>query len=203
MRVVDNLNGQIASPMRCFIRNIFIIIWPLEVIVALINPSRRLGDIVAGTKLVKHSPELEKSEINRVKVLVPVIISFGIFIFFFQFLKPEYNDANIKYIKSSYNEKLSKETGLLFSDSMGQYLTPSVKVYDRIEDKQLKYVSVILELDDNYIRNDLEFEKIESLTLPLLFSKLPEEKIVGHVKYYYKTVDSMYIRRSYLNLENQ
>lgn len=57
LQVVDNSTGQVASPFKCFIRNLFIVLWPIEVIVALTNTSRRLGDKVAGTKVVVFNPQ--------------------------------------------------------------------------------------------------------------------------------------------------
>ena len=52
LQVVDNKTGQVATPLQCFVRDIFCILWIIEVIVAMTNTSRRLGDRVAGTKLV-------------------------------------------------------------------------------------------------------------------------------------------------------
>jgi len=50
-RIIDNISYLPASEMQCMIRNITVIIWPLEVIFTLVNPDRRLGDLIAGTKL--------------------------------------------------------------------------------------------------------------------------------------------------------
>ena len=40
----------VASSLKCLIRNITIILWPIEVIVVLVSPSRRIGDFIAGTE---------------------------------------------------------------------------------------------------------------------------------------------------------
>jgi uncharacterized RDD family membrane protein YckC len=58
LQVVENKTGQVASPLRCFIRNIFCVLWPIEVLVTLINPTRRIGDRVAGTRIVYYDPVL-------------------------------------------------------------------------------------------------------------------------------------------------
>jgi uncharacterized RDD family membrane protein YckC len=50
-RVVDVRTGLPASRGRCFIRNLTIPLWPLEVVVTLFSPSRRLGDWLAQTKV--------------------------------------------------------------------------------------------------------------------------------------------------------
>jgi len=41
LQLVDNGTGQVASPLKCLLRNVFCILWPLEVILAFINPGRR------------------------------------------------------------------------------------------------------------------------------------------------------------------
>jgi uncharacterized RDD family membrane protein YckC len=52
LKVVDNQNGEIATPLQCIVRMLTLPIWPIEVIVTLFNPVRRLGDRLAGTKVV-------------------------------------------------------------------------------------------------------------------------------------------------------
>jgi uncharacterized RDD family membrane protein YckC len=54
LQVVNNATGEPASIARGFIRNVFIIMWPVEVLVSLFNPQRRIGDYVAGTKVVTY-----------------------------------------------------------------------------------------------------------------------------------------------------
>jgi uncharacterized RDD family membrane protein YckC len=52
-RVVDVRTGLPASRARCFVRNLTIPLWPLEVLVTLFSPGRRLGDWLAQTKVVQ------------------------------------------------------------------------------------------------------------------------------------------------------
>ena len=52
LQLVNNSTGKIASPIRCFVRNICCIIWPIEVIVSMVTPSRRLGDRIAVQNLL-------------------------------------------------------------------------------------------------------------------------------------------------------
>ncbi len=49
--VVDIKTGEVASSLKCFVRNLTIAIWPIEVIVVLISPARRIGDFMAGTRV--------------------------------------------------------------------------------------------------------------------------------------------------------
>lgn len=54
LQVVDNTTGKAASVMQCFLRNLTIVIWPVEVLITLFNSQRRLGDLIAGTRVVNY-----------------------------------------------------------------------------------------------------------------------------------------------------
>jgi uncharacterized RDD family membrane protein YckC len=55
LRVIDNKTLQPASPGRCFVRNLFVCLWPVEVLVVLFSPGRRIGDFVGGTRVVTEA----------------------------------------------------------------------------------------------------------------------------------------------------
>lgn len=75
-QVVDNKTEEIAKPFRCLIRNIFILLWPIEAIILLINPVRRLGDMVAGTKVIIADPEPFK--INFASLAIVFILAYPV-----------------------------------------------------------------------------------------------------------------------------
>ncbi|WBX77893.1 RDD family protein [Tenacibaculum ovolyticum] len=61
-QVIDRKTNNPANELQCFIRNLTICIaWPLEVIVGLINPERRIGDFLANTKVITSKKEKFKS----------------------------------------------------------------------------------------------------------------------------------------------
>ena len=64
LQIVDSNTGQIATPFQCFLRNITIIIWPIEVIITLFNPTRRLGDRIAKTKVVFYNLDQIKTKMD-------------------------------------------------------------------------------------------------------------------------------------------
>jgi uncharacterized RDD family membrane protein YckC len=69
-KVLDAKTNETASKLQCMIRNLTGPIWPIEVIFILINPKRRLGDIVAGTILTEvppTDPELILTDIKESK----------------------------------------------------------------------------------------------------------------------------------------
>lgn len=108
LQVVDNTTGQVASPLKCFIRNIFCIIWPIEVIVALVNPVRRIGDRVAGTKLVYYNPTSEHPKAKIGGVILSIILSYVLMLLILQ-LFPKIEGSKINYSETSYNSAESKE----------------------------------------------------------------------------------------------
>lgn len=198
LQVVDNSSGNVASPIKCFVRNIFCILWPMEVIVTLASPSRRIGDIVAGTRVVQFNPELEQPKINYGQIGLSIILAYGLLVLVmlpFEGWKSEMESNQIGYIHSSINEESAKETEQLFTDSLGAYLTPDVRVYDKVEkNEDLKYVSVILRLNENYLESDDYYEQLKSATVSLLLTKFPEKTFVGQIKYVYQQPGSMQIR---------
>jgi uncharacterized RDD family membrane protein YckC len=77
LKVVDNKTGKSASPLQCLVRNIFCIIWPIEAIVTLINTNgRRIGDIVAGTRVVYHDSRAINFQTNYLKVGFTFLLSY-------------------------------------------------------------------------------------------------------------------------------
>lgn len=68
LQLINNSDGNIASPIRCMIRNLFCIFWPIEFFVSLFSPSRRIGDVVAGTNLIKIEPGEVEPKINYLNV---------------------------------------------------------------------------------------------------------------------------------------
>lgn len=188
LQVVDNTTGQVASPLKCFVRNIFCVIWPVEVIVTLINPNRRIGDRVAGTKVIYYDPTvIEQPKVDFKKLFIPIAVSFGLLLLLmlpFQALKSSFPKVN--YVENSYNDTESKALEKLYSDSLGQYLTASVKVYDKVENQNVKYISVIYRLKENYLEDESNSKEIRRVTIQYLYSMFPENTFTGQAQYVYQ-----------------
>lgn len=185
LQIVDNTTGQVASPLKCFIRNILCVLWPIEVIVAMTNTNRRLGDRIAGTQLVKFDPSLEQPKINIGKILLPIGISYGLMLLLMQ-LMPKMEMSKTNYSETSYNQTESKELEKLLTDSLGQYLTADIRIYDTIKNENLKYVSTILRLKENYIEDDNSYRQLNDVTTNLIYSKFPKETFTGQLKFIYQ-----------------
>ena len=58
--VIDKETNKPASELKCAIRNFTDIFWIVEVVIVMFTPSRRIGDLIANTKVVRT----EKDEIK-------------------------------------------------------------------------------------------------------------------------------------------
>ena len=133
LQIVSNSTEQVASPIRCLVRNLFIILWPIEGIVALFNPSRRIGDYVAGTKLVAINQKNERGNSTPIQLLLSLLLALAlslIILLLFQRNESKSEDSNVNYIESSFNEKVSNEISQRYNDSTFNWLTADIKVYD-------------------------------------------------------------------------
>jgi uncharacterized RDD family membrane protein YckC len=77
LQVVDNKTGVAANSLRCFVRNMFMVLIPVEGLMLLINPTRRLGDIVAGTKVVAFDDTLEQPKINYLQIVISFLLAYA------------------------------------------------------------------------------------------------------------------------------
>jgi uncharacterized RDD family membrane protein YckC len=75
LQLVNARTGQPAGSIRCLVRNITTILWPIEVAVALVNNERRIGDFIAGTKLVPYDPNAHQTKIRWEFVGLAVLIA--------------------------------------------------------------------------------------------------------------------------------
>jgi uncharacterized RDD family membrane protein YckC len=198
LQVVEVSTGKAASPIKCFLRNLTCLIWPIEVIVTLFNPNRRIGDMIAGTIVVQHNAENERTQVAIGQILILVISSYLVLLLpllYIDSLTSISEPNKITYIEESKNDKIAKETAILLEDSTGIFLTADVLVYDQVKEREgFKYVSVILKLEGDYLSYDEDFERLKSSTLPLLYSKFPEDSFVGQIKYYYKQPNKVQTR---------
>jgi uncharacterized RDD family membrane protein YckC len=202
LQVVDNKTGQIASPIKCFIRDLFCILWPMEVFVALANPSRRLGDLVAGTKLIPYIPVAEKETPNYLQIFIAVMLS----IFFVYLISLPFKNIDSKlvgqkvnYVESSFNEIQSKATETLFSDSLGTNLSSNVKLYDKVQNDSIKYISIIFLMKKDYFEDENSFDKIRSRVFGLLKTRFSNTSFISNIKYVYKEPGSMQTQTFHLD----
>jgi len=96
LRIVDHKTGETANEWQCFLRNIFTMLWPIEVLFTLFSPTRKIGDYLASTHIRRSKEEKIFSIITDMKEfrmsittlwLVISSIGYGILVYFIsQFL---------------------------------------------------------------------------------------------------------------------
>jgi len=186
LQVVDNRTGNPASPLKCFARNLFLFFWPIELIAALVNPNRRIGDLIANTKLVPF----DSSKISKPKyaqIVTSLAICFFISVMFFEVIRAPLILLNPvpKYDNNSYNPILSAKIEKLYNDSLVGKLTAKVKAYDRINNKDLKYISMDLQFKDDFVANDSNLQYLKGISYMLLYNNRPSNTKKIRIKYIY------------------
>jgi uncharacterized RDD family membrane protein YckC len=197
LQVVDHSTGQEASPLRCLVRNLFIMFWLIEVVVTLFSPGRRLGDFVAGTRVVNYRPNMEKPPLRTGQLLLALGIGIGLMMLLAIPLSNASNvieSSRVELVKSSYNEAASRNIERLYADSLGQYVRADVRVYDQVRNSNKKYVSVILRLKENYMDDPSSFDDLKSISQDMLYSRLGDTPMVGQIKYIYRTETSFTVQ---------
>lgn len=111
--MVRDETNQSAIPSfgRLFLRNLFIIVWPIEIIMLVTNDQRkRLGDKAAKTVVVKNPNKPTK--LPRVLVLIVIGIAFFVFVFLTAGNAMKNSDAyKIAISEIEKNEQILTETG--------------------------------------------------------------------------------------------
>ena len=89
LQVINRTTNKPANEFQCFVRNLIIPIWPLEVLITMFSPSIRLGDLLANTKVIvaeKEKLSTISSDIKKTKftiltlliLIVGILYSFGL-----------------------------------------------------------------------------------------------------------------------------
>ncbi|AYB35389.1 RDD family protein [Chryseolinea soli] len=110
VRDADNPQ-EVPSPGRLAIRNLFLILWPVEFIALAVSPEKkRLGDKSMKTVVVKNPNKAAK--LPRVLALVGVGLAFFVFSFLFAGNALKNSDAYKIAVKEiEHNEEILEETG--------------------------------------------------------------------------------------------
>lgn len=198
IQVVDFATKLPASPLKTLVRNILIIIWPVEVIVTLFSPSRRIGDFIAGTEVVPYSNEPRSDKRNTAQILISFVLAYFIMVLLwlpFRDIEGKTDNKSIKYIESSYDIDATAKLISIYNDSLEVYLKPDIKIYNHIKgDESLKYISVILVLKNNLFDNETEYDKIKNKAINILVSEYQIGSFVGRMQFVYKQPGSMTTR---------
>lgn len=189
LEVVDNKTGEIASSLKCLVRNLTIAVWPIEVIAVLVSPSRRIGDLIAGTRVDYTSVDRNsKPRINFKHLFLSVILGFMILYASSLLVKGEIGNGAFDspdYIESSYNKRLSTQLENYLDSARSDYLMDThVKAYDNIVNDSLKYISVTFYLKENYI-DSRSFKDIKQEIFNSMFDIVHKSDFILKGKFIY------------------
>jgi uncharacterized RDD family membrane protein YckC len=147
MHLVIDKSGAVAGPFRCFIRNLTIVIWPVELIVIIASPQRRIGDYLAGTRL----EPIKAGGIARKRHIASwlLIVATGCLLFYlmrlsYSGMSESWSESEVDFVEDSYNDVLSNELSSFVSAGFAETGdSADVRVYDKINRDSLKYISVL------------------------------------------------------------
>jgi uncharacterized RDD family membrane protein YckC len=169
MVVKDITTGENARPFKCFVRNITVIIFPVELIFMIFSPSQRLGDLIAGTKVEKFRYDWESKMKSQPGYTVPflftlvitlaVAVSAGVWI----------NNLKRKhFLPESYNPVKSAElTKILNTKFEGLCDSVNLKYYEKTEGDSIKFLLLKFYLTEDEL-GDMKEKIIDTLNLALL-----------------------------------
>lgn len=189
LEIVNIKTGEVASSLKCLIRNLTIAVWPIEVIAVLINPSRRIGDLIAGTRVGYISDELNsKPKVDFKNLLLSILIGFLILCAGSLLIKGKIGNGafdNPDYVETSYNKTLSTQLEIHLDSMRRDYLVDThVKVYDTITNDSLKYISALFYLNENYIDRS-SFENIKQDIFNSMYQIVPKSDFILMGKFIY------------------
>ena len=185
-QVINHKTNDIASPLQCLVRNLFCILWPIEIIVTLFSPTRRIGDFVAGTAVVAFDEETHSKKLRYGQIITAAAIAYVTMIISMSFLSTLFNSLNtkIEYVEASYNQSASKELQHMYADSLNYCIEKSdIRVYDKVKGNDIKYISMIIWMKDDCPVNDGRISQFDGDVKRILYKIYTEGTIKGQIKY--------------------
>ncbi|MFK7925865.1 MAG: RDD family protein, partial [Bacteroidia bacterium] len=147
-QLVSNKTEEVADPFLTLLRNLFSFAWPVEFVWAMVNPERRLGDFVAGTKLISYKESTPAPSAPIWRSFLALGLSFVFMYLLINPLFPSYEDGRGSDIEpqiESVNEAKSKvlEEALLFKMAEA-FPEISVTVYENSDIEGEGFIQVEL-----------------------------------------------------------
>ncbi|UII28385.1 RDD family protein [Fulvivirga maritima] len=190
LQVINYKTGKIASPLRCFVRNIFIIFWPIEVIITLANPKRRLGDLVAGTEVVVYDKENHNNTINYGQLGTALLLSYGLVLLMswpLRSLQEYAGDFQTKPVPTSYDISKVGLLELQLKSKLPDDAVVSVLAYNKIIGQPDKaYLEITIILNEQY-SSDKAFNELHDQVISIINTQYAKDTYKGYVYYKYKT----------------
>jgi hypothetical protein len=144
VQVVDISTNKYATPLQRFIRNLTILVLPVEIVVLLINDGRRLGDIMADTVVTNYSPDRVGKPASFFARWFPAIIILTIAAAALVF-SPKKSASSIKFVEASLNNDKNLKIEAEVLKSFHSYCdSVDVRMYDSVSGERSSYVSFLV-----------------------------------------------------------
>jgi len=187
LQVIDEQTNLPTSSFKCFLRNITLLIFPIEFIFILVNPNKRIGDFMVLTRL-DHYQTNNNSIITwkskLMSIVAQALISF-VLVLPLIYLESGRNSNKIQYVEESYNQEESKEASSLFNKEFNNIIKQTdFRMYDKIKNDNRKYMSGIL-----YFRNEKDYDNLDNIEIEIskfLNKSYPLENYTCYLKYVYQ-----------------
>lgn len=86
--IVSEKSESVPSALRLILRNVFYILWPIEIILLFCNSGKRLGDLVMQTKVIGCNKESDVTFRFTLKYICSILVmTIVLFILFFSICK--------------------------------------------------------------------------------------------------------------------
>lgn len=193
-RVVNMSDGQTASPMKCMVRNLTLIFWPIEALLALLTSDRRrLGDYLAGTRVVMQAPDNPPPALNWGKILTAYLIGVGILglcmlpVYFFMGALENAARERAELFQSiddgetsdatSLSSEMDASLAVMLEPVLSDYLSDiDVQTTEQSPDNYVVDLSGIALLDD-LMNDDEQLDMVKKMAQKTLEEKLPEASL--------------------------
>ncbi|MCW3125608.1 MAG: Na/Pi-cotransporter II-related protein [Bacteroidetes bacterium] len=188
-QVVHNQTGIAANPLRCVVRNLTFFLWPVEIIMVIVNPSRRLGDMLAGTRVAVYDDKAPRIPTRWGSLLLSFMLAYVVAVVLTVPLLKVQKMLNtppaLPYIKSSYNNEESRDLTALVENKVGEYVQSSIRVYDKMEKDNSKYIACEFRWIGSYDDNEDARDSLCGIVENMIRTKYPQGTYQGHAKFIY------------------
>ena len=186
---IENSKGDIATPLQCFIRNIFLLIWLIELIVLFKNGSRRIGDYVTGTKLVEYNGRIKNDYVSTIVIFIVGTLTIWYLLTPLETYFAPFGGEKADYIESSYNKEKSNAICQHLKDTLKQDFTPDIMIFENTEEQNSIYASVILKFSNYRDLDKYTLNRIDTITSNVINSQFATSRknLKIRIQNYYKS----------------
>lgn len=194
LQVLNHQTGEAAGPLRCFVRNLTTMLWPIEVIVSWFNTSRRIGDRIAGTRVDFFDTSMVRAKTSKVQVIAAFAASYLLCLLLLSLMPgvPSIGENDLRGLNRMKTAELKEH----LASNTSYQLDYAVRVYDSVGNKAQCYVWVYGNLHKNYL-SDHEFaDRMQEKIKEEIDKVFADEDYRGKLQLRYKKGGSMQMRSS-------